>query len=84
MSSTTGRRVGRLMTMKAQPGRGDELATALLDVATGLRDFPGCETYLISQDRTSPDTVYVVSERGPMRPVRPPHSTRPIPPRPRA
>jgi hypothetical protein len=32
------------MTMKAQPGRGGELAAALLDVAIGLREFPGCET----------------------------------------
>lgn len=57
---STGHRIGRLMTMKAQPGRGGELAAALLDVAIGLREFPGCETYLISRDRTSPDTVYVV------------------------
>jgi quinol monooxygenase YgiN len=56
----TGDRVGRLMTMKARPGRGNELAATLLDVAIGLREFPGCETYLISRDRTSPDTVYVV------------------------
>jgi hypothetical protein len=41
---STGHRIGRLMTMKAQPGRGGELAAALLDVAIGLREFPGCET----------------------------------------
>ena len=57
---STGHRIGRLMTMKAQPGRGGELATALLDVAIGLREFPGCEVYLISRDRTSPDAVYAV------------------------
>jgi quinol monooxygenase YgiN len=57
---STGYRVGRLMTMKAHPGRGNELATALLNVAIGLREFPGCEIYLINQNQTSPDSVYVV------------------------
>jgi quinol monooxygenase YgiN len=28
--------------------------------APGLRDFAGCEAYLISQNRADPDTVYVV------------------------
>ncbi|GAB2825313.1 hypothetical protein GCM10027176_32200 [Actinoallomurus bryophytorum] len=59
-TATTGSRVGRLMTMKAHPGRGNELAAALLTVAIGLREFPGCEIYLINQDQTSPDIVYVV------------------------
>lgn len=58
MSTTT--RVGRLMTMTAQPGRGDDLAAAMVSVAEGLRDFPGCEAYLINQDRADPDTVYIV------------------------
>ncbi len=50
---------GRLMTMTAHPGRGGELAAVLLRVAEGLRGFPGCETYLIAQDATDPDTVRV-------------------------
>jgi quinol monooxygenase YgiN len=57
---SAGSRTGRLMTMKAQPGRGDELAAAMLSVAAGLRDFPGCEVCLISQDRVDPDTIHVV------------------------
>ncbi|WP_200214217.1 putative quinol monooxygenase [Micromonospora coerulea] len=57
---SAGSRTGRLMTMKAQPGRGDELAAAMLSVAAGLRDFPGCEVYLISQDRVDPDTIHIV------------------------
>jgi quinol monooxygenase YgiN len=57
---STATRVGRLMTMTARPGRGNDLAAALVAVASGLRDFPGCEMYLISQDRADPDTVYVV------------------------
>ncbi|MEV0430879.1 antibiotic biosynthesis monooxygenase family protein [Micromonospora sp. NPDC050495] len=52
-------RIGRLMTMRAQPGRGSELADALLRVAEGLRGFPGCELYLVSQDRSASDTVRV-------------------------
>ncbi|WP_345627194.1 putative quinol monooxygenase [Rugosimonospora acidiphila] len=55
-----GCRVGRLMTMRARPGRGGELAGVLVEVAGGLRGFPGCEVYLISQDRADADVVYVV------------------------
>jgi hypothetical protein len=46
--------------MTAQSGRGTDLAAALVAVANGLRDLPGCEAYLISQDRADLDTVYVV------------------------
>lgn len=52
-------RIGRLMTMRAQPGRGPDLADALVRVAEGLRGFPGCELYLVSRDRSAPDTVRV-------------------------
>ncbi|WP_246143373.1 putative quinol monooxygenase [Actinacidiphila oryziradicis] len=45
--------------MSARPGRGGELAAVLLSVAERLRGFPGCEIYLISQDRADPDTVHV-------------------------
>ncbi|MCW3844475.1 antibiotic biosynthesis monooxygenase [Micromonospora yasonensis] len=55
----TAARIGRLMTMRAQPGRGTELADTLLRVAEGLRGFPGCELYLISRDHADPDTVRV-------------------------
>lgn len=51
--------IGRLMTMTAHPGRGDELAAVLLRVARRLHGFPGCEIYLISQDAADPDTVHV-------------------------
>ncbi|WP_203922973.1 putative quinol monooxygenase [Rugosimonospora africana] len=58
MSEDAAARVGRLMTAKALPGRGDELAAALVRVAGTLRGFPGCELYVINQDRADPDTVY--------------------------
>jgi quinol monooxygenase YgiN len=51
--------IGRLMTMTAHQGRGDELAAILLRVAAGLHGFPGCEVYLISQDAADPDKVHV-------------------------
>jgi quinol monooxygenase YgiN len=51
--------IGRLMTMTAHPGRGSELAAVLLNVAERLHGFPGCDIYLISQDRADPDTVHV-------------------------
>ena len=53
-------KVGRLMNMRAQPGRGAELAALLLQVANGLRGTPGCEVYLINQDRADPDRVVVM------------------------
>ncbi|MEV6795340.1 antibiotic biosynthesis monooxygenase family protein [Streptomyces sp. NPDC051320] len=46
--------------MTAHPGRGGELAAVLLRVAKGLHGFPGCETYLISQEAADPDTVHVI------------------------
>ena len=52
--------IGRLMKMTAQPGRGAELADLLLRVTENLRDFPGCEIYLIAQDAKDPDTVRVI------------------------
>ncbi|MFE9767918.1 putative quinol monooxygenase [Streptomyces sp. NPDC005808] len=51
--------IGRLMTMTAHPGKGDQLAGVLLRVAESLHGFPGCEIYLISQDTADPDTVHV-------------------------
>jgi quinol monooxygenase YgiN len=56
---TTPKKFGRLMAFTAKPGRGGELAAVMLQVAEGLRDVPGCELYVISQDSTDPDTVRV-------------------------
>ncbi|MBB5155320.1 putative quinol monooxygenase [Saccharopolyspora phatthalungensis] len=53
-------KVGRLMAFTAKPGRGGDLAAAMLQVAEGLREVPGCELYIISQDSGDPDTVRVV------------------------
>ena len=58
MSTTT--RVGRIMTFTAKPGRGDELATIMMQVAEGLRGSWGCELYLVSRDAKSSDTVRVI------------------------
>jgi quinol monooxygenase YgiN len=52
-------RIGRQMRMRAQPGRGAEVADMLLRVAERLRGFPGCELYVISHDHAEPDTVRV-------------------------
>jgi quinol monooxygenase YgiN len=51
--------IGRLMTMTARPGRGDELAALMLKAAGSLSGFPGCQVYLISQDATDRDKVHV-------------------------
>ncbi|KAB8166325.1 antibiotic biosynthesis monooxygenase [Streptomyces sp. 3MP-14] len=52
-------RAGRLMTMTAHAGRGEELAALLLRVAEGLRGFPGCRTYVVAREADAPDTVRV-------------------------
>lgn len=58
MSTTA--RIGRIMTFIAKPGRGEELAAIMMQVAEGLRGSLGCELYLVSRDAESPDTVRVV------------------------
>ena len=45
--------------MVAQPGKGTVLANALLRVAAGLRESPGCELYVINLSADEPDTVWV-------------------------
>jgi quinol monooxygenase YgiN len=45
--------------MVALPGRGSELASALLRVAEELRPSPGCELYVINKAADEPDTVWV-------------------------
>jgi quinol monooxygenase YgiN len=54
-----GERIGRYVRMVAQPGQGAALADTLLRVATGLRDAPGCELYVINLSTDEPDTVWV-------------------------
>jgi quinol monooxygenase YgiN/mannose-6-phosphate isomerase-like protein (cupin superfamily) len=51
--------VGRYAKAMAKPGRGDELAGKLLEVAEDLRDAPGCELYLINRSPSDPDAVWV-------------------------
>jgi quinol monooxygenase YgiN/mannose-6-phosphate isomerase-like protein (cupin superfamily) len=50
-------RIGRFMTVKAKPGRGEQVAEMLLQVADGLKASPGCELYVIGLAPDDPDTV---------------------------
>ncbi|MDF2254816.1 putative quinol monooxygenase [Streptantibioticus ferralitis] len=52
--------IGRFVTMRAQPGRGGELADILSRVAAALAAAPGCQMYVICEDKNDPDTVRVV------------------------
>jgi quinol monooxygenase YgiN len=45
--------------MVAVPGKGSVLAGALLRVAEGLRDTPGCELYVVNLTADEPDVVWV-------------------------
>jgi quinol monooxygenase YgiN/uncharacterized cupin superfamily protein len=51
--------VGRYAKAVAKPGRGDELAQKLLEVARALRDVPGCQLYVINRSSADPDVVWV-------------------------
>ena len=52
-------RIGRYVRMVAVPGKGSVLAGALLRVAEGLRDTPGCELYVVNLTADEPDVVWV-------------------------
>jgi quinol monooxygenase YgiN len=47
----------RIVTFRARPGEGAELAERLLQAASMLAEAPGCELWLVHQDRDDPDTV---------------------------
>ena len=51
--------VGRNVKMKAQEGKGAQLAQLMLRVADGLQSAPGCELYLINRSPSEPDVVWV-------------------------
>jgi quinol monooxygenase YgiN/mannose-6-phosphate isomerase-like protein (cupin superfamily) len=51
--------IARYAKARAKPGKGDELAAELLDVANGLREVAGCELYVINRDASDPDVVWV-------------------------
>ncbi len=51
--------VARYAKVTAKPGRGDELAAKLLEVADSLREAPGCQLYVINRAVDAPDVVWV-------------------------
>src|SRR5437763_6145062 len=51
--------VGRYAKAVAKPGRGDQLAQKLLEVARALREAPGCQLYVINRSTADPDVVWV-------------------------
>lgn len=50
---------GMHVRFTAQPGKGDELASALLEAADGLRSVEACQVYVISRSPEDSDTVWV-------------------------
>ncbi len=52
-------RVGRYVKITANPGQGEELAQAMLQVADSLGSTPGCELYLINRSPEQPDVIWV-------------------------
>jgi quinol monooxygenase YgiN/mannose-6-phosphate isomerase-like protein (cupin superfamily) len=51
--------VARHVKFTAGPGKGGQLAAALLRAAESLRDTPGCELYVVNRSATDPDEVWV-------------------------
>jgi quinol monooxygenase YgiN/quercetin dioxygenase-like cupin family protein len=51
--------VARYVKAVAKPGKGDELAEKLLDVAEVLREVSGCQLYVINRSQADPDVVWV-------------------------
>ena len=52
-------RVGRYVRMVARDGQGPELAQALLRVAAGMAEAPGCQAYVVNAAPDEPETVWV-------------------------
>jgi quinol monooxygenase YgiN/mannose-6-phosphate isomerase-like protein (cupin superfamily) len=51
--------VGRYAKAVAKPGRGEELAQKLLEVARTLREAPGCQLYVINRSSADADVIWV-------------------------
>lgn len=51
--------VARYSKAVATPGKGEELAQKLLDVARALKDVPGCQLYVVNRSQADPDVVWV-------------------------
>lgn len=47
---------GLIGKMKATPGQRDALAAILLE---GLRDMPGCLSYIVAEDPADPDALWI-------------------------
>lgn len=46
-------------SLKAKAGKGDELATILLQAAGLMRQVAGCDMYLVSKDITDSDCIWI-------------------------
>ena len=47
---------GLIGKMKAVPGQRDALISILLDGVSGM---PGCQSYVVAQDPTDPDAIWI-------------------------
>jgi len=47
---------GLIGRMKAMPGKRDALIKILLE---GVRDMPGCLSYMVAQDATDPEGIWI-------------------------
>jgi quinol monooxygenase YgiN/quercetin dioxygenase-like cupin family protein len=54
--------VARYAKATAKPGQGDALAAKMLEVASALREVPGCELYVINRSSTEPDVIWVTEQ----------------------
>jgi quinol monooxygenase YgiN len=52
-------RYGLFGSIKAQPGKRDELLAILRDGAAAVADLPGCDIYIVSVSPDHPDKIWV-------------------------
>ena len=57
-------RYGRFGSFEAQPGKGQLLASMLLEAAELLADNPECHLYLVGRSDEQPDAVWVYEAWG--------------------
>jgi quinol monooxygenase YgiN len=51
-----------IATYQAQPGKGDEIAPLVVQLAQRSRGEPACELYLVNRSTTNPDTFVLYEQ----------------------
>lgn len=58
---------GLQATLQAQPGKGEELSTLMLEATKRIAELEGCELYVIQRSLEAPDLRYYPIDTIPSR-----------------